>query len=416
MNLVRQARLEDVHAIREIFLASYGMAYSPRFYDESYLTKLVQCEENLVLVVENLETGQIMGTAAVDFEREAGSDLVGQFGRLAVHPAFRQSGVGNLLMGERIRRVRDRIQVGLVETRLAQTHSLRIAESHGFAAVGFLPLKLRLREPESFVLLARHFGETLGLRKRCPRVIPEVHPLAQLALRNCDVPADAVIDEDALASAPIYRARTSFERERLSVKERAAVLEIEGECLHGTGIFGQAGTCGPTSAGLAQSTPMARVARDSLPKFNVDGREAVYLAARERGRIAGTVGFTVDVHHQAVRVFELIALDFGDVIAFLFSEAERLWTQRLGGAARVVEVNVSAYVPRMQQALGELGFVPVAYIPALTVVGFERLDVVKMFRVAGSVRISTEGLTTQSRTMAELVLSGLQKSETITLM
>lgn len=70
------------------------------------------------------------------------------------------------------------------------------------------------------------------------------------------------------------------------------------------------------------------------------------------------------------------------------------------------KVNVSAHSPRIQQTLSELGFVPVAYIPALAAVGIERLDVVKMFRVTSTVRISTEELTPQSRPVAELVLSG----------
>lgn len=301
---VRQVRLEDVHAMREIFRACYGMDYSPRFYDESYLTKLLQCEESLVLVAKNTEIGQVVGTAAVDFEDEADSDLVGQFGRLAVHPAFRRSGVGTLLMSERIRRLRDRIQVGLVETRVAQTHSLRIAENHGFAAVGFLPLKLRLHEPESFVLQARHFGKTLAPRKTCPRVILEVHPLALLALRNYGLAADAVRDEDALAHAPVYRRRTSFGAKRLSAKERAAVFEIESACLHKAEIFGQERTYRPTSAGLTRTTPAVRIAAGGLPSFNTHGREAVYLAAREGGRIGGTVGFRVDLRHQTVSVLK----------------------------------------------------------------------------------------------------------------
>lgn len=114
---VRQANRKDVHAIRDIFLASYGTDYSPRFYDESYLTNLLKCGENLVLIAESVEAGQALGTAAVDFAGEPGSNLIGHFGRMAVHPAFRQRGVGSLLMAECICRVRERIQLGLAEVR-----------------------------------------------------------------------------------------------------------------------------------------------------------------------------------------------------------------------------------------------------------------------------------------------------------
>ena len=370
---VRQARREDVRAIRELFLASYGTDYSPRFYDEAYLTSLVHCRESLLLVAEDPATGQGVGTVAVDFEEGAGANLVGQFRRLAVLPAYRQSGVGHMLMNELMGRVRDRIQVGLVEARGLQAHAIRIAESYGFATVGFLPLKLVLRESESFVMLVRHFGNTLELRKARPRVIPAVHPLAQLALRNCGLAADAVRDDCEVA--PAARANGSFVVRCLSAEERAAVFESESGRLNGS-------------------------------------KDAVYLAAHHEGRIAGVVGFTVDPRHGAARIFEMTVPDWGEeAVAVLLGAGERMWRANLGGAPRVVEIEVSAHAPRIQRTLKELGFAPVAYIPALAPAGLERVDVVKMFRLAGPVRISTEALTLQSRAVADLVLTGFATAD-----
>ena len=47
--------------------------------------------------------------------------LVAEFSRLAVHPDARYRGIRYLLMAERLRRVEDRIQIGLVETRMAHS-------------------------------------------------------------------------------------------------------------------------------------------------------------------------------------------------------------------------------------------------------------------------------------------------------
>lgn len=89
MITVREATGRDVSAIREIFLASYGTDYTdPRCYDEAQLTRLVYSEASLLLVAE--EAGHVLGTASVELEVGAHSDLVGEFGRLAVHPSFRQ--------------------------------------------------------------------------------------------------------------------------------------------------------------------------------------------------------------------------------------------------------------------------------------------------------------------------------------
>ena len=122
MITVREATGGDVPAIREIFLATYGTDYTdPRYYDESLLTRLVYSENSLMLVAEDTAIGRVVGTASVDFEVGAYSDLVGEFGRLAVHPDARQQGIGRLLMAERIRRVQDRLQVGIVEARARPT-------------------------------------------------------------------------------------------------------------------------------------------------------------------------------------------------------------------------------------------------------------------------------------------------------
>ncbi len=116
------------------------------------------------------------------------SDLVGEFCRLAVHPTGRHRGIGKLLLSERIQRVQERLQVGLVEARTTHPCSLRIAEAHQFAVVGFLPERWRLRERESLALLVRYFGNALDLRDNHPRIIPEVHPVAHMALENCSLP------------------------------------------------------------------------------------------------------------------------------------------------------------------------------------------------------------------------------------
>ena len=92
-----------------------------------------------------------------------------------------QRGIGKLLFSERLKRVQDRLQVGLVEARATHPYSLRIAEAHQFAVVGFLPDRWRLRQRESLALLVRYFGNALELRDNHPRIIPEV-PRSCIAL------------------------------------------------------------------------------------------------------------------------------------------------------------------------------------------------------------------------------------------
>jgi GNAT superfamily N-acetyltransferase len=375
MIVIREATGGDVAAIRTIFLATYGTEYTdPRFYDEAALTRLVYSDSLLLLVAEDTDTGQVIGTASVDLEVGARSDLVGEFGRLAVLPACRQRGVGKLLMKERLRRVQDRLQVGLVEARTAHPYSLKIAEGHQFAVVGFFPL--RWRRGESLVLLARYFGAALDLRTNHPRIIPEVHPLAHLALADCALPPDAIVDEEAAAYPP----GGNFALQELTTEGYSALLRIERGRVRRREIFGPA--------------------RLHYGIFKLQARRSRYLIAREDGRVAGAVGFTVDPMDRAVRIFELIALH-DEVVRFLLGALERTCREEWDC---LVEVDVSAHAPRMQRTLLELGFLPVAYVPAMVFHEVERLDVVKMARVPTQQEVRTDELTPRSRVMAELVL------------
>lgn len=376
MITVREATGQDVGAIREIFLATYGTDYTdPRYYDDALLTRLVYSDDSLLLVAED-ETRKVVGTASVDLEVGAHSDLVGEFCRLAVHPAYRHAGVGKLLMEERLRRVQGRLQVGLVEARTTHPYSLRIAEAHQFAVVGFLPQRWRLRDRESLALLVRYFGTGLELRNNHPRIIPEIHALADLSLKNCSLPPDAIVDEDA----PAYPPGGDFEIQELTTEGYAALLRIARGRVRNREIFGPA--------------------RLHYGIFRLQARGSRYRIAREGGRIAGAVGFTLDPVDRAVRIFELIALR-DEVLRFLLSDLERVSREEW---ACLIEIDVSAHAPRMQRTLLELGFLPVAYLPALVFHEVERLDVVKMLRLVSPPQVPTGGLTPSCRTLAEVVL------------
>jgi len=181
-------------------------------------------------------------------------------------------------------------------------------------------------------------------------------------------------------NAPAYPPRGTFEVQELTTQGYAALLRIERGRVRNREIFGPV--------------------RLHYGIFKLQIRHSQYLIAREDGHIAGAVGFTLDPLDKAARIFELIALH-DEVIRFLLSDLERMCREKWGC---LVEVDVSAYAPRMQRTLIELGFVPVAYVPALVFHEVERLDVVKMLRLLTVPIVSTEGLTPRCKALAELVM------------
>ncbi len=380
---VRQAAARDVEAIRDIFLACYGDGYPYEgFYDVEQLTRMVYSDNQLLLVAEDTSRGRVVGTASVILEVGALTDLVGEFGRLAVHPDGRHGGIGSLLMRERLARVQSRLHVGIVDARIAHPYSWRIAEAHGFVPVGIMPLTMRLTGRESLCLLAQHFGDARSLRRNHAHVIPEAYAIAELALSHCGLPCDVIVDEDAGA----YRANEGLALEEMTTEGYATLLRIERGRVRHREIFG----------------PM----RLHYGLFKLHAGRSHYLLARQGSRIVGAVGWSEDPVDQVVRIFELIALD-DSVIRPLLSQLER--DCRHGGRVALLEADVSAHAPRMQRTLLELGFLPAAYVPAMVFADVERLDIVRMIRLYVPPEFAFAPLSPRAQAMADVVLPAFSR-------
>lgn len=377
---VREAREEDVGEIRELFLAVYGTDYPHReLYDELWLKRSVFTDDALILVAEETDTGRVVGTASVLFDFGAHSDLVGEFGRLAVHPEYRRMQVGKLLMDKRIEAIQNRLHVGLVVARTVHPYAQRISLAQGFIATGFLPLKHFFRHRESFALLARYFGDALALRRNNPRIIPEAYALANLVMSQPPLTPDFIVDEE---SAP-YPAGGDYRIEQLRSEGYPALLRIERGRVRNREIFG----------------PM----RLDYGFFKLHARHTDYFLAKSDGQIVGAVGYMLDPVERTVRVFELIALA-DDVVRFLLAELERKCREEMG--VQYIEIDVSAYAPRMQRTLLELNFLPVAYVPAMVFYHVERLDIVKMVRLTQLQELGPLALTDPVQAVADVVMRG----------
>ncbi len=385
---VREAEEHDVPAIHRIFETVYGGDYPYQgFFDDRWLKRSIYDDDMLMLVAEL--DGEIVGTASVVCDVGAHSDLIGEFGRLVVHPQARGRGIGKMLMARRVDYTESRLHVGIVENRTVHAFSQRASEAHQFRPAGFLPLKLQFGDRESVALYVRHFGVALSLRRNHPHIAPEVYPLAHMALSGVGLPVDAIVDEHA----PAYPHDEDFEQEELTAEGMPSLLRIERGRLRNREVFG----------------PM----RLHYGFFKLSGRAATYLVARQGGRsgaapahgpIAGAIGFLHDEVEHSVRVFELIAPDDSAVRFLLQRVVERCQTE-LG--VQYIEIDVGADAPRMQRTLLELGFVPAAYVPALVFHEVERLDVVKMVRLLAEPRFEGLALTDGARGIAEQVMGAL---------
>jgi GNAT superfamily N-acetyltransferase len=339
-----------VHQVRTIFQAAYGDDYAfPHFFDTAYLKKLVFSDDCLMLVAVDDSNGRLLGTGSVVFDVGAFTDLLGEFGRLVVHPEGRGRGIATQLMNARLARVAEDLHVGLADNRVEHVYSQKISLQHGFAPVGYLPI----HNGEPVALFARYFNDSLDLRRNHPHIAPPIHWLADAAMRNVGLPCDAIVDESAAA----YPADGDFAVEEMSANGYARLLRFERGRLRNRDIFG------PVKLHFGSR---------ALRRHNTS-----YLLAKHEGQLVAAIGYSRDQNiDNAVRIFELIYLNERPV-RYLLSQLEHR-CQNWG--VDYIETDVSADAPRMQKTLLELGFLPLAYVPAGVFHYVERLDVVRMAR------------------------------------
>jgi len=377
---VRLAEEKDVSQIRDIFIAVYGKDYPyQEFYDPQWIKRSIFNDQVLMLVAEDPDTKQVGGTASVVFEIGAHSDLVGEFGRLAVHPDFRQLGIGKLLMEKRLEAIQDRLHLGLVQTRIIHPYAQKISLTHGFAPMGFLPLSHTFSHRESFALFGRYFCDALTLRNNNPRIIPEVYPLANLALANTGLHCDVIVDEE---SAP-YPYKGDYQVRELTAHGYPRLLRIERGRVRNREIFGHM--------------------RLEYGFFKLHTNHANYVLASKNTQLVGAIGFTLDKTDHSVRVFELIT--FTDhAIRFLLSELEHKCREEWD--IQYIEIDVSAHSPRMQRTLLELNFMPAAYVPAMVFHEVERLDIIRMVRLIKLQDLGPLSLAPPMQEIADVVMGG----------
>ncbi len=351
---IREIDERDVEQTIEVYRAVYGDDFPfKEFYDAHWVKKGV-FDDDIEWVVGEVD-GQVVGSAAVMLNVGDADDLIGEFGRLVVDPKCRSKGMGTELIEECVRRSEGRIEFGFAEARAIHPGAQKICERTGFVPVGFEPLAYQLgSRRENVIFLAFISENARKLRKNNPHTIGSVYPLGCVALERTGFSPDLIVDSDAEG----YPAGDGLHITEPQTEQMVRLLRIGRGRSVDREIFG----------GVRLEYGFLKLSR----------YKAEYLVACQEDQPVGAAGFVHDPIDKKVRLFELIAVSDAVKGALL-----REFVQHVDEAycPAYVQADVSADSPRMQQSLWELGFVPVAYCPAMVFENVERLDVVKMVRL-----------------------------------
>lgn len=383
--VVREAVETDVDGVRDLFVAAYGAGYPFKgFYDTAWLKHAVFDDDLRFLVAES--DGKVVGAVSMMLAAGGLGDLIGELGRLVVHPSARGRDLATLLVAGVVEATAPVVRFGFAEARTAHPGSQKILERQGFSAVGFEPLKYTLDAPESVVFYARLGDFDPGLRRNHPRLIPEAAALAAAAMEGLGLAPDAIIADEAEGyPTPAPDVCGNCRVEELAEQGWSPLLRVERGRVRGREVFGN----------LSLSHGFFKIRNDTTR----------YLVARDGGAILGGIGLSHDPIDRKVRVFELIG-STDPVKGLLLAATVQLARERLG--AVYLEIDVSADAPALQRTLERLGFIPVAYCPSMVFEGVERLDVLRMVKLDLPYGRAELPLTAAAARLRDLVERGME--------
>lgn len=373
---VRPIQENDIQSVIELFRENYGDDYAmPEFYDPQWVKRGIYSDNIIWLVIE--DEGKIAASGACILNFGDYNDLIGEIGRVVVDPDTAGKGLGRAILTALVDAADERVEFTFAEARTVHPKTQKINDRIGLVPLGFLPLHYKMKWRESVVLDGQLFGNGRTLRRTGQaEVVPAVEPLARLSLQNLELDEPVRVN----ANAREYPLDQALDLKPLDAGSLIRVLKIEQGRLVEPEIF----------SGMHID--------EGMPQLQA--RKANYVVAADGDRTLGAIGFVHSEHHASVRIVELIAQDAavkGSLLRWAVDHAQSEYE------AQVIEADVSAYSPRMQQTLLEMGFLPTGYIPGMVFHGTGRCDIVKFAKLNVPWELGPFELTESSRRYFDLV-------------
>lgn len=373
---VRPIQESDIETVIELFRKNYGDDYAmPEFYDPQWVKRGVYSDNIIWLVLE--DNGEIVASGAIILNFGDYNDQIGEIGRVVVDPDVAGKGLGRAMLAALVDASDDRAEFVFAEARTVHPKTQKINDRLGLVPLGVLPLHYMMAWRETLILSGQLFGNGRALRRvGQAEVIPAVEPLARLSLKNLELD-ETVTVRDGVNPYPVDQ---QIDIHPLTASSLIRVLKIEQGRLTEPEIFGG----GSIDEGMSQ----------------LQARKAQYVVASEGDRTLGALGLIHHPRHDSVRIIELIAQDStvkGSLLRWAVDHAMDEY------AAQVIEVDASAYSPRMQQTLYDMGFLPTSYVPGMVFHNTGRIDVVKFAKLDTPWELGPFELTPSSQEYFEIV-------------
>jgi hypothetical protein len=378
---IRQVAAEDAPLWLELARVATGDDYlDKRIYDREWIaTQLDPRTGHETWVAED---GDLLH-ASISFLSPipANRNPIANLGRVLVHPSCPEMAVQRLLATINAL-VTERQQLAVIRV-LASDNPLQIQlENQGYVCAGFQPYKHMFRVREGVLFYVWFSRPDALTRLPISESLAQVSELAAVVLDRLNI-SNPITVRDGVTGYPLQSelqlheaTAEDFELWRLQAQSSNPAPELSGGYNIGLGLM---------------RTP------SDLPLHAV-------LGQREDQVVAG-LSYYYDELDRCVRLVDCFTTDDLST-GVLLTHMVKLAQEQL--SALYVEVDVVVTAPRLLKSAEQLGFVPVAYLPAFYFKGGRHADVVKLVKLNMVYSPEANTVTNHARQIVDIIDRNLE--------
>jgi CRP-like cAMP-binding protein/predicted GNAT family N-acyltransferase len=374
---IRLASAADAPKWLDLVQATLGAQYPIKtVYDQAWIASQLDPEKGQETWVAEVD-GRLTGSISFLKAEGASSNPVANLGRNLIRAEAVGDGSAEKLLRAVTEQTAQRKEMAIVRVAATDNAQQILFENLGYACVGFQPLKHMLQQRVGVLFYVHGASSVLVTRTPVSESLPDVAELSAAVLEKLQIPHSMAVRDGASG----YPLQCDLKVREVKIEEyklwRAQTEasnpppEVSGPFNYGLGVM------------------------------RMPGNLAVRALLGEQDKKAVTgVTFYLDEQDRCARVTEAYCSDDLSMGALL-AQAVRLVQEQLG--AVYTEVDILTTAPRLLKSAEQLGFVPVAYLPAFFSDKGQVSDVVKMVKLNLPYSLESGNFTAHAKSMVTLI-------------
>jgi hypothetical protein len=374
---IRCATAADAPKWLDLVQATLGAQYPVKaIYDPAWIASQLDAGTGQETWVAEVE-GRFNGSISFLKPDGGGSNPVANLGRNLIRP----EGVADGSAEKLLRTVNDltvqRNEMAIVRIAATDNAQQILFENLGYACVGFQPLKHMLQQRVGVLFYVHGAKSVLVTRTPLSESLPDVSELSAAVLEKLQIP-NVMAVRDGASGYPLQcdlkvheAAMEEYELWRVQAESSNPPAEVSGRFNYGLGLMRIPGS------------PAMRA----------------FLGEQDKKRVAG-LSYFFDEQDRCARVTGAFCTDdlsLGALLAHAVHSAQEQLS------AVYTEVDILATAPRLLKSAEQLGFVPVAYLPAFFCGKGGFSDVVKMVKLNLPYSLESGEFTAHARSMVTII-------------